>query len=124
MPRFEQVLNSLSFDQCASKDRAKFFWTRAWLEALHVHSAREIKELFLWKTAHAKRVGSFVGQHQQKISELVFPHKPLALEQQPVSPPLNRRHIPCRSCPIGLVDFLLAAVAMPGRDLNDGGDAV
>src|SRR5262245_39241502 len=123
MPRFEHVLNSLSFDQCACKYRAKFFRAIAWLEALHVDSAREIKELFLRKTAYAKRVGSSAGQHQQKISELVFSHKPLTLEQQPVFPPLNRRHIPCRCCLVGLVDLLLATVAMPSRDLNNGGDA-
>jgi hypothetical protein len=54
------VLNSFSFDQCAGKHSAKFFWARSRLEAVDIYSAWKIKELFLWKTAHPKRVACLV----------------------------------------------------------------
>src|SRR5262249_11329422 len=123
VPCFEHMLNSLSFDQCAGKHSAKFLRARAWLEALHIYSARQIKQLFLRKPTDAKCLCGLVGQDQERINERVFSHKPLRLEQQPIFPPLNSRKIACRCWLVRLVDFLLAAVAMPGRDFYDGGDA-
>src|SRR5439155_23561853 len=81
VPCFEDVLNPFSLDQCARKHRPKLFWPRTRLEAFRIHSAREIKQFFLRKTAHAKSLGCLVGQDQQDISEFVLLYEPPPLEQ-------------------------------------------
>ena len=61
MPCFENVLNAFSLDQCARKHCAKFSRLRTWLKALHIHSARQVEQLFLWKPADAKGLCRLFG---------------------------------------------------------------
>src|SRR5262245_17260878 len=122
MPCFENVLNSFSFDQCACEHCAKFFRAQAWLEAFHVHSAGEIKQLFLWKTADAKCFCCLFRQNQQKISKFVLLYKTLSLEQQSIFPPLNRRTMLRWFGCFRLHDLLFATIAVPRWDLNNRGN--
>ena len=43
MPCFEHMLNTLAFNQRAGKNRTEFRRTLTRLEALHVHSSRQVK---------------------------------------------------------------------------------
>ena len=60
---------------------ADLYKSRTRLEAFHIHSAREIKQFFLWETADAKGFGRPLGQHEQKVGEFILLYETLPLEQ-------------------------------------------
>ena len=82
MPGFEQMMDSFAFDQRSGKNCAKNRRTRARFEALHIDSARQIKEFLLRETLHAEGVGRFFREDDEQIGQLVFFQETFALQEE------------------------------------------
>src|SRR5438874_10818952 len=72
MPGFEQMMNSLAFNQRAGKNCAKDWRTYAWFETLDVDSAWKIEKFFFWHPALAKSLGRSFRKYQQERGKVVF----------------------------------------------------
>ena len=117
------MVNALALNQCAGKNNTKFCRTPAWLEALYVHPAGQIKEFFLRETACAEGVSRRLRQNEQEISEFILFNETIPLEQESGFPFLKTRLLAGGCGNFRPLHFLFAAIAVPGWDLNDRRDA-
>src|SRR6476659_3283200 len=72
MPGFEQMMDSLAFNQRAGKNCAKDWRTHAWFETLDINSAWKIEKSFFRHPALAKSLRRSFRKHQQQRGKVVF----------------------------------------------------
>src|SRR5438105_1701227 len=118
MPGFEQMMNSLSFDQRARKNGAKEWRTRPWCEALDIDPAREIEKLFLGDAARAKSVGSFFRKHEQESGEIILFQRTFGAQHEIILPAADGSSLPGASR-LGPRSDTLGKITVPGRNFYD-----
>ena len=111
MPRFEQMMDALALDQARrKKPRETSADACTGPEALHVHAAWQIKELFLREPLHPECVRRHSREDDEQVSQFVFLQETFALEEEIFLPAASLR----RRGGVARVEF--AAIAVPGRE--------
>src|SRR5438105_8766852 len=118
MPGFEQMMDSLSFNQRAGKNCAKDWRTYAWFETLDVNSAWKIEKFFFRHPALAKSLGRSFREHQQERGKVVFFDGTPRAQDEFIFPAPHRS--PFSGFPwFGPRGDALGKIAVPGRNFYD-----
>src|SRR5436305_15257502 len=118
MPGFEQMMNSLAFNQCAGKNCAKDWRRFAWFETLDIDSAWKIEKFFFRHPLLAKSLGRSFRKDQQERGEVVFFDGTFRPQDKLVFQAPNWSTL-SGSLRFGTRGKELGKIAEPGRNLYD-----
>src|SRR6266480_1217489 len=118
MPGFEQMMNSLAFNQRAGKNCAKDWRRFAWFETLDIDSAWKIEKFFFWHPALPKSLGRSFRKYQQERGKVVFFDRTFRPQDKLVFPAPNWSPL-SGSLRFGPRGNALGKIAVPGRNLDD-----